>query len=431
VPASAPASTAVSSAVYEGSLARVPLNAPIVGMAPTPDGNGYWLVASDGGIFTFGDAHFYGSTGNRRLNKPIVGITATPTGRGYWMVASDGGIFSFGDAHFYGSTGNIVLNKPIVGMTRSIDGRGYWMVASDGGVFTFGDAHFYGSTGNLRLKRPIVGMARTPTGHGYWMAASDGGIFTFGDAHYWGSKGGTWLPTPIAGMSSDPTAQGYWMVSSDGHVYSFGHATNLGSATNMMAGQPAIGITSAPSGAGYWVATQWGGIDTATSTGMHIDPNLIARSGPEAIEFELINRINTERVARHEHPVFLDSLLSTFAVSWARHLASTHTFVHQNLETILSYADGRLEEAGENLFAGSGPGAEDAGTAHVALMESPPHRTNILMSAEGYVGVGAACMNGELVVVEDFGTAAGVPLPPDTTPPLQPFASSNPGGASC
>ena len=35
---------------------------------------------------------------------------------GYWLVASDGGVFSFGDAGFYGSTGNIVLNKPIVGM---------------------------------------------------------------------------------------------------------------------------------------------------------------------------------------------------------------------------------------------------------------------------------------------------------------------------
>ena len=37
------------------------LNKPIVGMAATPDGKGYWLVASDGGIFTFGDAAFYGS----------------------------------------------------------------------------------------------------------------------------------------------------------------------------------------------------------------------------------------------------------------------------------------------------------------------------------------------------------------------------------
>ena len=33
-----------------------PLNKPIVGMAATPDGGGYWLVGSDGGIFAYGDA---------------------------------------------------------------------------------------------------------------------------------------------------------------------------------------------------------------------------------------------------------------------------------------------------------------------------------------------------------------------------------------
>jgi hypothetical protein len=49
------------------------LNQPIVGMAATADGKGYWNVASDGGLFAFGDAGFYGSTGGWRLNKPIVG----------------------------------------------------------------------------------------------------------------------------------------------------------------------------------------------------------------------------------------------------------------------------------------------------------------------------------------------------------------------
>jgi N-acetylmuramoyl-L-alanine amidase len=60
-------------------------NAPIVGMAATPDGGGYWLVASDGGIFSFGDAHFYGSEGGVQLNAPIVGMAATPSGNGYWL----------------------------------------------------------------------------------------------------------------------------------------------------------------------------------------------------------------------------------------------------------------------------------------------------------------------------------------------------------
>ncbi|HEY5023636.1 MAG TPA: protease pro-enzyme activation domain-containing protein, partial [Acidimicrobiales bacterium] len=136
---------------------------------------GYWTVASDGGIFSFGQMGFYGSMGGKPLDRPIVGMAPTPSSKGYWLVASDGGIFTFGDAGFHGSTGDLALTKPIVGMAATPDGGGYWLVASDGGVFSFGDAGFYGSTGNLRLTKPIVGMAATPDGGGYWLVASDGG----------------------------------------------------------------------------------------------------------------------------------------------------------------------------------------------------------------------------------------------------------------
>jgi hypothetical protein len=85
-----------------------------------PSGTGYWEVASDGGIFAFGDAQFYGSMGGKTLNQPIVGITSTPDGLGYWEVASDGGIFAFGDAQFYGSMGGKTLNQPIVGIGASL-----------------------------------------------------------------------------------------------------------------------------------------------------------------------------------------------------------------------------------------------------------------------------------------------------------------------
>jgi Glycosyl hydrolases family 43 len=163
------------------------LNKPIVGMASTPDGKGYWLVASDGGIFSYGDAAFFGSTGGIKLNKPIVGMASTPDGKGYWLVASDGGIFSYGDASFFGSTGALHLNKPIVGMASTPDAKGYWLVASDGGIFSYGDASFFGSTGALHLNKPIVGMAATADGNGYWLVASDGGIFSYGDASFFGS----------------------------------------------------------------------------------------------------------------------------------------------------------------------------------------------------------------------------------------------------
>ena len=188
-------------APFYGSMGAKPLNKPIVGMASTPGGQGYWLVASDGGIFSFGNAAFHGSTGSMHLNKPIVGMAATPDGGGYWLVASDGGIFSFGNAAFHGSMGGSPLNKPIVGMAATPDGGGYWLMASDGGIFAFGDASFYGSTGSMTLNKPVVGMSATPDGGGYWLLASDGGIFSFGNAKFQGSTGSMTLNKPVVGMS--------------------------------------------------------------------------------------------------------------------------------------------------------------------------------------------------------------------------------------
>ena len=71
-------------------------------MVATGNALGYLFVASDGGIFAFGDAAFHGSAGNLALAAPIVGMTIDPSTGGYWLVGSDGGIFAF-DAPFYGA----------------------------------------------------------------------------------------------------------------------------------------------------------------------------------------------------------------------------------------------------------------------------------------------------------------------------------------
>ena len=252
------------------------LTQPIVGMAPTGNDKGYWNVASDGGLFAFGNAGFHGSMGGQHLNRPVVGMAATRDGRGYWEVASDGGLFAFGDAHFYGSTGAFPLNRPVVGMAATPDGRGYWEVASDGGIFAFGDAHFYGSTGAIPLNQPVVGMAATPdggatgwwpptaasspsvtptstarpgpsistgrwwawpsapNGRGYWFVASDGGIFAFGDARFYGSMGAHPLNQPVVGMASN-RGNGYWLVAADGGLFSFGSAPFYGSMPEVFA----------------------------------------------------------------------------------------------------------------------------------------------------------------------------------------------------
>jgi hypothetical protein len=218
---------------------------------------GYWMVASDGGIFAFGGAKFLGSTGAIRLNMPIVGMAATPSGNGYWLVASDGGIFAFGDAGFFGSTGAMKLNRPIVGMASTPSGQGYWLVASDGGVFAFGDAGFFGSTGAIKLNKPITGMTPSASGRGYRMVASDGGIFSFGDAAFFGSAGGTALARPIAGMAPTPSGAGYWLVGSDGKIFNYGDAAALGSASAL---RSVAAMASTPSGAGYWAVAADGGL---------------------------------------------------------------------------------------------------------------------------------------------------------------------------
>ncbi|HZQ76785.1 MAG TPA: Calx-beta domain-containing protein [Acidimicrobiia bacterium] len=221
-----------------------------------PKGQGYWLVASDGGIFAYADSRFFGSTGNVRLNQPIVGMTPTPSGLGYWLVARDGGIFAYGDAAFHGSTGDIRLNEPIVGMAANQAGTGYWLVAADGGVFAF-DAPSFGSAAG-RARSPVVAMAPTSSGQGYWVVTADGQIFSFGDAENFGTTGP--LKQPIVGAAAAPGGHGLWLVARDGGIFAFGEAGFYGSTGALTLNQPIVGMAHSPSGHGYWLVASDGGI---------------------------------------------------------------------------------------------------------------------------------------------------------------------------
>ncbi len=75
------------------------------GIASSPTGNGFLLASSNGAVVGCGDAVPFGGLSSTTLNAPVVGMTATLNVKGYWMVASDGGVFSFGEAQFYGSMG--------------------------------------------------------------------------------------------------------------------------------------------------------------------------------------------------------------------------------------------------------------------------------------------------------------------------------------
>ncbi len=226
-------------------------------------------TAAEDGATDLGSTYTYGITGlsgSRPLNAPVVGVAATPDGKGYWLVAADGGVFDFGDAHFYGSTytygitglsGSRPLNAPIVGIASTTNGNGYWLVAADGGVFDFGNATYQGSayskgftglTGAHPLAAPVVGIASTPNGNGYWLLEANGTVLSFGDAGDYGQLG---QPANIVGIASTADGRGYWLLGADGAVYGFGDASSYGSLNLGGQAAKAVSIVTAPNGTGY------------------------------------------------------------------------------------------------------------------------------------------------------------------------------------
>ena len=243
---------------------------------------------------------------------------------GYRLVATDGGIFSFGNQQFCGSTGNITLNRPIIGMARTADGGGYWLLASDGGIFNFGNADFYGSARGvgrrgavrrhgvdadrarllarelqrqcLRVRRreePRVGgrPARSPDrGHDRYALRSrvlardhrrpDPAVRRRPlvridrcaesadprhDPHAIGSRllaarfrrrhlhlrrratstarpAASTSTRPIVGMEVTPRGKGYWLVARDGGIFTFGDARFHGSTGGIHLNQPIVGM---------------------------------------------------------------------------------------------------------------------------------------------------------------------------------------------
>lgn len=233
--------------------------------------HGYWLVGSDGGVFSFGDDHFYGSEGGKPLQAGIVGIAPTPDRRGYWLVAGDGGVFSFGDAKFFGSIPGLGINPVespnphrligfVTDIASSSDGGGYLMTTSDGGVFAFGDAKFFGSCyTDGGCAGGINSIIPDSTGNGYWLVSSQGDVYSFGDATNYGES------SPVDSWWSDytgvgtPDGNGYWLLNFTGLVFTFGDATYYGGDagyTTPSTLNDAIVATS--DGDGYWLMTYSG-----------------------------------------------------------------------------------------------------------------------------------------------------------------------------
>lgn len=223
----------------------------------TPNGGGYWIVASDGGVFSFGNAAFHGSLPGAGVSvNNIIGMSGRPQADGYWLAGSDGGVFSFGGAPFHGSMGGTALSQPIVGIECTTTGNGYWLVGKDGGIFAFGDAPYHGSVPGSGISvTNIVGMERGPN-NTYWILGGDGGIFSYG-APFHGSMGGQGY-TDFVSMASKSDGGGYWLMRNNGSIYTFGSMNYRGGAD-----EPGnfVSIAAGPSTwDGYWLLKKDGAI---------------------------------------------------------------------------------------------------------------------------------------------------------------------------
>lgn len=158
-----------------------------------------WVLERNGRVHDCAGSNVYGSFGGAFDGVPV-GIESTASGTGYWVVTSNGAVYSFGDAAYYGGANTINLQSEIVDVKSSLTGKGYWLVAKDGGVFTYGDAKFYRSAGNINLDYEIVDMKPTVDNKGYWLLGNDGGVFTYGNARFFGSMTGVerGIESPIA-----------------------------------------------------------------------------------------------------------------------------------------------------------------------------------------------------------------------------------------
>src|SRR6185312_12918450 len=115
--------------------------------------------------------------------------------------------------------------------------------------------------------------------------------------------------------------------------------------------------------------------------------------------FDLLNQ---ERIRAGESPLQWNTSAATAARAHARLLADHGEMSHQfEGEPVLLH---RLEEsairftsAGENIAC-----ADDPDEAHLALMNSPGHRANIINIEYTAVGVGVVEHEGRLYVTEDF-----------------------------
>ncbi|HZR30421.1 MAG TPA: CAP domain-containing protein [Terriglobales bacterium] len=131
-------------------------------------------------------------------------------------------------------------------------------------------------------------------------------------------------------------------------------------------------------------------------------PPQVAAQVNAAAEQELFRLLNQERARAKLPPWALNPQLRAAARAHARLMAEHRGLSHKYatelpLQERLAATGLRSDRVAENVAYG-----ESAAEAHAGLMESPPHRANILNPTYDTLGIGVVRSGDLLYVVEDF-----------------------------
>ncbi len=247
------------------------LNAPPVGIAAsstsTSAGTGYWIAASDGGVFAEGNAPFLGSMGGQPLSAPIVGIAANPLRTGYYLVGADGAVYAY-NAPYYGGVNNaasgggtaLIPGNRIVGMAVDPANGGYDLVDNQGHIYGFGGAPYfdvisYASSANEQ----IASISFSPSGNGFYALTKDGRVLSYGDVAGQGGYLSGLVGSPVS-ISRQPGTNGFVITTSSGCAYAYNGGQYYGGMCGNALNGSIVGLTVTPDGKGYWLVGSDGGV---------------------------------------------------------------------------------------------------------------------------------------------------------------------------
>lgn len=131
-------------------------------------------------------------------------------------------------------------------------------------------------------------------------------------------------------------------------------------------------------------------------------PLALTQEVDPAAELQMVQLVNAERTKTGLPALVVDERLTQIAREHSRLLAAKHALSHQfpgepDVRHRVTDTGLRFDYSGENVAYDV-----DAASAHRSLMNSPPHRANILRPQFTAIGVGVIRSGNEIYVTEDF-----------------------------